>query len=127
MIKTNADIGANLRRRREHKGLSQKVVAERVGVTPQQIQKYEYGISRVSADALVVLADILDASILDLLSRPSEDRTRFQALADLSLLNEDVSSLVDLILKMDQVSRQRLLSFAQLVYASAIAGEDVAA
>lgn len=127
MIKVDTAIGANLRRYRDRKGLTQRDVAQRVGVTPQQIQKYESGSSRVSADALIAFADILDTPILDLLSRPSEARSTVQALADLALLNDDVATLADLIVKMDQISRQRVLNFAQLAYASAAASDEIAA
>ncbi len=46
----NQVIGANLRVLREQKRLSQKTLAKMLGVTFQQIQKYEKGISRLSAE-----------------------------------------------------------------------------
>jgi transcriptional regulator with XRE-family HTH domain len=45
----NRRIGALLRRRRRELGLSQKQVAQAVGVTFQQIQKYETGVGLLAS------------------------------------------------------------------------------
>ncbi len=44
-------VGAQLRQRRSLLGLSQERLAEQVGITFQQIQKYENGANRVSASS----------------------------------------------------------------------------
>jgi len=44
-------------------GLSQEQVAEAVGVTFQQLQKYETGQNRISASRLYALANLLDVAI----------------------------------------------------------------
>ncbi|CAK02246.1 helix-turn-helix domain-containing protein [Bartonella tribocorum] len=43
--------------------ISQKQLGDRLGVTFQQIQKYEKGLNRVGAGRLQEIADILDISI----------------------------------------------------------------
>lgn len=53
-------VGKRLRIRRLLLGLSQTAVAQALGVTFQQIQKYENGTNRVSASALVKLAAVLE-------------------------------------------------------------------
>jgi transcriptional regulator with XRE-family HTH domain len=53
-------MGARLRVRRMIKGLSQKKLGEALGVTFQQIQKYEKGLNRISASRLKQLAHTLD-------------------------------------------------------------------
>lgn len=58
-------IGANLRRIRLLKELSQERLGEFAGVTFQQIQKYEKGINRISGSKLHRLAIILKCGILD--------------------------------------------------------------
>ena len=45
------------------KGLSQEAVAHRLGLTFQQIQKYEKGTNRVSASRLVELASLFGIGI----------------------------------------------------------------
>ncbi len=52
-------VGRQLRRRRLELGLSQLRVAEAIGVTFQQIQKYERGSNRVVASRLYDLASVL--------------------------------------------------------------------
>lgn len=56
-------VGKQLRSRRTLLGLSQEKLAEFIGVTFQQIQKYERGTNRVSASRLFSFSKILDVSI----------------------------------------------------------------
>ena len=56
-------IGARMRLRRKSLGISQGVLSERVGVSFQQIQKYERGANRVSGSMLVAIAAALDTSV----------------------------------------------------------------
>jgi len=56
-------VGARLRLRRTMLGLSQEKVAEAVGVTFQQLQKYETGQNRISASRLHAVAKLLDVAI----------------------------------------------------------------
>ena len=59
-IELNRVIGANLKRLRTARGLSQARLAARLGVTFQQLQKYENGRDRISAVSLAVLAAALE-------------------------------------------------------------------
>lgn len=56
-------IGARMRLRRKSLGISQGILSERVGVSFQQIQKYERGANRVSGSMLVAIAAALDTSV----------------------------------------------------------------
>lgn len=56
-------VGQRLKMRRSLLGLSQEKLAEAVGLTFQQIQKYERGINRVSAGRLFQFSKILDVPI----------------------------------------------------------------
>ena len=49
-------VGARLRARRNLLGMSQEKLSESLGITFQQLQKYEKGINRVSASRLYSLA-----------------------------------------------------------------------
>jgi transcriptional regulator with XRE-family HTH domain len=53
-------IGARLRVRRRAAGLSQQKLAERLGVTFQQVQKYERGTNRIAGSTLILIAEALD-------------------------------------------------------------------
>jgi len=56
-------VGARLRLRRGLIGLSQEKLAEAIGLTFQQIQKYERGTNRISAGRLHDLSRILDVPV----------------------------------------------------------------
>jgi transcriptional regulator with XRE-family HTH domain len=60
-------VGARLRIARREKGLSQSNLASALGLTFQQVQKYENGLNRVSASRLVDIARILEVSASGLL------------------------------------------------------------
>lgn len=55
-------VGERIRRRRILSGLTQDQLGEALGVSYQQIQKYETGANRVSAGRLYLLAQKLDIS-----------------------------------------------------------------
>jgi transcriptional regulator with XRE-family HTH domain len=52
-----------LRQRRSLLGLSQEKLAEQVGITFQQIQKYENGANRISASRLFEFSKVLDIPV----------------------------------------------------------------
>ena len=54
-------VGRNLRVLRRSRGLSQKQVAEAIGVTMQQFQKYETAANRISVSRMLLIADVLNA------------------------------------------------------------------
>lgn len=61
--KIEANVGERVRVRRGLLGISQTELASRIGITFQQVQKYENGSNRVSIGKLVKLAEILDVPI----------------------------------------------------------------
>src|SRR5262249_23143049 len=56
-------VGRNVRVRRLAKGMSQAQLAGRLGVTFQQVQKYEVGSNRIGTGRLVKIAAILGVPI----------------------------------------------------------------
>jgi transcriptional regulator with XRE-family HTH domain len=56
-------VGARIRMRRKSLGLSQTQLADSVGITFQQLQKYERGANRVSASKLYGMAVTLQTSV----------------------------------------------------------------
>ena len=59
----DAKVGARLRALRKSAGLSERQVADRLGISLTQIQKFETGINRVSAIRLMEYASIIGFSI----------------------------------------------------------------
>jgi len=78
-------IGARLRARRRQLGLSQTDLAEKLGVSFQQVQKYERGSNRIAASTLVAAAEALSTSVSSLVGEDGagreEDDELFRALA----------------------------------------------
>ena len=56
-------VGAKIRDRRKYKAMSQPGLAKLIGVTYQQLQKYESGVNRVSASMLWRIACAVDAPV----------------------------------------------------------------
>jgi len=57
------EIGRKIRALRLERGLSQTSLAEGIGLTFQQVQKYEKGANRVSAGRLQRIADLLSIPV----------------------------------------------------------------
>jgi transcriptional regulator with XRE-family HTH domain len=64
-------VGARIRIRRKEIGMSQQTLAQHLGVTFQQVQKYERGANRISASMLVRTARALDCPGGFLLGAPN--------------------------------------------------------
>ena len=59
----DAGVGIRIRLRRKTVEVSQENLADHLGVSFQQVQKYEKGANRVSASVLVGIADALQTSV----------------------------------------------------------------
>jgi transcriptional regulator with XRE-family HTH domain len=56
-------VGERVRLRRKMLGMSQASLAEALGITFQQIQKYEKGINRIGASRLLRMAEIFGVTV----------------------------------------------------------------
>ncbi len=56
-------VGARVRVRRTLLGMSQTTLGDAIGLTFQQMQKYEKGMNRISASRLFALSRVLDVAI----------------------------------------------------------------
>jgi transcriptional regulator with XRE-family HTH domain len=62
--KINQRIGENLRKTRKKKGISMAELGKLIGVSYQQIAKYEKGINTISFGRLLITCRILETDIL---------------------------------------------------------------
>ncbi len=60
---TDKYVGRRVRMRRMMLGLSQEKLADALGLTFQQVQKYEKGTNRISASRLQAISQILDTPV----------------------------------------------------------------
>ena len=56
-------VGGRVREQRKRKGMSQGELGDSLGLTFQQIQKYERGANRIGASRLYQLSRILDVPV----------------------------------------------------------------
>src|SRR3954466_6826236 len=57
------EVGRRVRSRRLESRLSQTELADKIGVTFQQVQKYEKGVNRIGASRLQRIAEALDVPV----------------------------------------------------------------
>lgn len=63
MHQTDLHVGKMLRQRRSELGVTQKGLGNKIGVKPQQIQKYEIGTNRISASRLHDISKALNVDV----------------------------------------------------------------
>src|ERR1700674_5142714 len=77
MAKKNPDpvdveVGRRIRIQRMARGISQTELGDKIGVTFQQVQKYEKGANRVGAGRLTRIAKVLGVSVGTFFGGPDE-------------------------------------------------------
>jgi transcriptional regulator with XRE-family HTH domain len=80
----DAVVGVRMAARRSALGLSQTALAVQLGVSFQQVQKYEKGANRVSASRLHQVATALGCSVADFFPARVEDVDPVAGLRDLT-------------------------------------------
>ena len=56
-------ISRNFKMLRLQLGITQKQIADAIGVSVQQVQKYESGVNRISSGTLQAIADLLGVNV----------------------------------------------------------------
>ena len=81
-------VGSRIRLRRTMLGMSQEKLGEALGITFQQIQKYEKGTNRVGASRLQAISDVLGVPVSFLFEdAPGQDANSFKGFAEDSSIN----------------------------------------
>jgi transcriptional regulator with XRE-family HTH domain len=101
--KTDVQVGRLVRVLRMSRGLSQTELADRVGVTFQQVQKYESGSNRISMGRLSRIAKLFRVSVPYLL----EGGKQRAALKSSARAKADYSHALEML---GRIGAQRLLS-----------------
>jgi transcriptional regulator with XRE-family HTH domain len=106
-------VGANLRKIRNARNVSQEKLAEALGVTFQQVQKYEKGSNRVSASRLVQITKALQCRLEDLFTGTGDSSGADVALHTPSAQATKVSVEFDRI--KSSAIRARILSLVRVL------------
>jgi transcriptional regulator with XRE-family HTH domain len=105
-------VGDRLRLARRALSLSQEALAEQLGVTFQQVQKYEKGINRISAGRLHQVAEILDVPVSyffpDSADGSASAETRLQSLPESVLECLETREGMDLVLTFSRIADTRV-------------------
>jgi len=114
-------LGQRVRSRRLEIGMSQERLAEILGVTFQQVQKYEKGVNRIAASRLLDICSALDVSISRLYEglrstrAPGAAEPR-QDLVDDALSTPEGSQLMSLFASINSVRvRRRIVELVKVM------------
>ncbi|WP_052116717.1 helix-turn-helix domain-containing protein [Morganella morganii] len=64
----SANIGGKIKKIRKSAGISGAELSHKLGVSQQQVSRYELGQSAMTIDIIVMIANILDTSLIELLA-----------------------------------------------------------
>ncbi|WP_169728758.1 helix-turn-helix domain-containing protein [Salinarimonas rosea] len=112
------EIGRRIKQRRTDLGLNQQSLAQQIGVSYQQVQKYENGTDRVGASRLFAVANALHCPVADFYERGGEFRETgpvYESSMDAQrvLSTEDGRLLIHAFLTIEDTAvRQKLVEFA---------------
>lgn len=120
------EVGKRLRVQRKEKKLTQPQLAHYVGITSQQLQKYESGVNRISVGKLVEIASVLKVEMgvfFDRLAKaPSNDNGLVSSKFDLTHDALQMSAAFMQIAKPEL--RKKLLELVQAVAAKETAEQS---
>ncbi len=117
-------VGQTVKRRRAVVGMSQTELANELGITFQQVQKYEKGANRISASRLYLIAKILGCTIESLfdgveklgldpdVSAPEIERAK--RMTDFANSPQGIQ-LLNAVSGMETIRRKRLVSLATAI------------
>ncbi len=103
----DAHVGRRVRLRRTLLGMSQTALGEAVGITFQQIQKYERGTNRIGSGRLYQFTDVLDVPVSYFFdSMPEEVADRPPSVSDAQVVGGEE----------DQMARRETLELVRAYY-----------
>jgi transcriptional regulator with XRE-family HTH domain len=109
----DALIGDRIRSRRLQAKVSQEQLGLALGVSFQQVQKYEKGSNRVSAGRLLKIAEVLGCSVMDFLEGLGGGQTAESGPFSKFLATEEGVAIVEAMIKIgDRTLRRKVVDIA---------------
>ena len=96
-------IGERIKQSRKAKGMTQEVLAERLGVSIGYVSQVERGITKISLDLLGAISSVLDCNIASLISESAVNSNGY--------MEDEIFSEIR---KLDNKKRKYILKFLQL-------------
>ena len=105
-------VGERLKKFRWMAGMTQKEFGKKIGVTFQQIQKYEQGANRMSLSRAVKICEVLGITINGLMGEYAEkEETPFMKMLD----SREVLMLGQAYMKLPETKRKKAIEFIKLL------------
>jgi|Deesub1362A_J573_1020465.scaffolds.fasta_scaffold00143_30 transcriptional regulator with XRE-family HTH domain len=101
MLKSEKQIGALIRQLRKAAGMSQMQLAEKIGVSYQQVQKYEKGVSKLTISRLKQIAGALGVTIGVFLDEEPASTEAGEPVAGFRGLSKEEARLLMLFRRLD--------------------------
>jgi len=119
----DAEIGRKIRALRLQRGLSQSNLGDGIGLTFQQVQKYEKGMNRVSAGRLQRIADMLNIPVTFFYGGMGSRAKKKRETSDLGLAFVQTRGAVRLMRAYSEIS-SRSTKYALVVLAESLRDKD---
>lgn len=110
-------VGQRIRAARLLKGLSQEKLGEALGVTFQQVQKYEKGTNRIGASRMIQIAQLLGTSVALLVGETGGGHDMLQMPIMVSPLGQRLAAAFERIT--EHASREAVVRIAETIAAAA--------
>jgi transcriptional regulator with XRE-family HTH domain len=115
-------VGRRIRMRRMMIGLSQEKLGSALGLTFQQVQKYEKGTNRVGASRLLQIAEILDVRVeyfYEGLPQVAGNATRHEPMLEFLTFPESERLVRNFVQLKDEVARRKVTDLVEWLAAAA--------
>jgi transcriptional regulator with XRE-family HTH domain len=107
-------IGERVRARRMQAKISQAALGEALGVTLQQIQKYEEGSDRIGSGRLLEVAKVLECDVMEFYVTGNSDQTIAGAPLSTFMATKDGVAIIKAMLKIkNQALRRTVIDIAE--------------
>jgi len=114
-IKDRTFIGLKIRDRRKELGLTQEKIAEALGITYQQLQRYENGTGYLNTDRLQAIANALDVPITYFFEEKGETKVSIMDRGYSYNMSSEEREFVAWLRKIDNSDyKKSILTFLQL-------------
>jgi transcriptional regulator with XRE-family HTH domain len=108
-------IGNRVRARRLELHLSQADLADVLGVTFQQVQKYEKGRNRIGAGRLAIIAQALKTDSSFFMGDMSEGKKPVLSKFAVFMATKDGAEILEAMIRLDQPHRRAVVSLARML------------
>jgi transcriptional regulator with XRE-family HTH domain len=109
----DAVIGQRIRARRMERHLSQGDLGDIVGVTFQQVQKYEKGVNRIGAARLQQVADALQTDLAYFMGDMGNGKAKAPSKLSTFMATKDGLDIVEAMMKLDESLRRSVITLAR--------------